>query len=64
MFVELGNLHELRTTSFIEIMGFACFDSVIYNRVEVLSISALLLACSKDWPCNLQMIVSLGNQRL
>ena len=29
------------------------------NRVLVLSIPVLLLACSKDWTCNLQMIVSL-----
>ena len=45
--------------SFIESMGVTCSDSVSYNRVEVLSIPALLLAWSQDWTCNLQMIVSL-----
>ena len=34
-------------------------DSVRHNRVQVLSIPVLLLACSQDWTCNLQMIVSL-----
>ena len=28
-------------------------------RVQVLNIPVLLLACSQDWTCNLQMIVSL-----
>ena len=36
----------------------ACSDSVSHNRVQALSISVLLLACSQDWTCNLQMIVS------
>ena len=54
VFVELGNLTELRTTSFIESTGVACSDSVSHNRVQV-----LLLACSQDWTCNLPMIVSL-----
>ena len=40
-------------------MGVACSDSVSHNRVQVLSIPVLLLACSQDWTCNLQMIVSL-----
>ena len=30
-----------------------------HNRVQVLRIPILLLACSQDWTCNLQMIVSL-----
>ena len=47
------------TMSFIEAMGVACSDSVSHNRVQVLSIPVLLLACSQDWTCNLQMIVSL-----
>ena len=59
VFVELGNLHKLRTTSFIETTGVAWSDSVSHNRVQVLSIPVLLLACSEDWTCNLQMIVSL-----
>ena len=39
--------------------GVASSDSVIHNRVQVLSIPVLLLTCSKDWTCNLQIIVSL-----
>ena len=50
---------ELRTTSFIESTGVACSDSVCHNRVQMLSIPVLLLACSQDWTCNLQMTVSL-----
>ena len=53
---------ELRTASFIETMGVACSDSVSHNQVQVLSIPVLLLACSEDWTCNLQMIVSLEAQ--
>ena len=48
-----GTFTELRTTSFIETTRVACSDSVCHNRVHVLSIPVLLLAC------NLQMIVSL-----
>ena len=44
--------------SFIEFTGVACSDSVSHNRVQVLSIPVLLLTCSQDWTCNLQMIVS------
>ena len=51
--------HKLRTTSFIETTGVACSDSVSHKWVQVLSIPVLLLACSGDWTCNLQMIVSL-----
>ena len=57
VFVELGNLHG--TMSFIESTGVACSDSISHNRVQVLSISVLLLAYSQDWTCNLQMVVSL-----
>ena len=39
--------------------GVACSDSASHNRIQVLSIPVLLLACSQDWNCNLQMIVSL-----
>ena len=53
---------ELRTTSFIETTAVACSDSVSHNRVQVLSIPVLLLACSEDWTCNPQMIVSLEAQ--
>ena len=50
---------ELRTTAIIESKGIARSDSVNHNRVQVLSIPVLLLACSQNWTCNLQMIVSL-----
>ena len=56
---NLGTFTELRTTSFIESTGVACSDSVSHKRVQVLSIPVLLLACSENWTCNLQMIVSL-----
>ena len=49
----------LRTTSYIKSMGVTCSDSVSHNWVQVLSIPVLLLVCSHDWTCNLQMIVSL-----
>ena len=45
--------------NFIESTGVACSDSVSHNRVQVLSISVLFLACSQDWTCNLEVIVSL-----
>ena len=45
--------------SFIETTGVACSHSVSHNRVQVLSIPVLSLACSEDWTCNLQMIVTL-----
>ena len=41
--------------SFIESTGVAYSDSVSHNRVQVLSIPVLLLACSQDWTCNLQI---------
>ena len=43
---------ELQTTSFIKSMGNACSDSVYHNRVQVLDILVLLLACSQNWTCN------------
>ena len=55
VFVEVSNLHG----SFIESTGVACCYSVSHNRVKVLSILVSLLACSQNWTCNLQMIVSL-----
>ena len=39
---------ELRTTSFIESTEVAYSDSVSHNRVQVLSIHVLLLACNQD----------------
>ena len=53
-----GTYTELWTTSFIESTGVACSDSVSHNRLQVLSIPVLLLICSQDWTCKLQMIVS------
>ena len=44
-----GTYTELRTTSFIETTGVTCSDSVSLNRVQVLSIPVVLLACSEDW---------------
>ena len=58
-----GTFTELRTTSFIESTGVTCSHSVSHNRVQVLSIPVLLLACSQDWTCNLQIIVSLEAKR-
>ena len=58
-FSNSGTYTELRTTSFIESTGVTCSNPINHNRVQVLSIPALLLACSQDWTCNLQMIVSL-----
>ena len=52
-----GTFTELRTTSFIESTGVACSDSVRHNRVQVLSILVLLLACRQDWTGYLQNIV-------
>ena len=43
-------------------MEVACSDSISHNQVQVLNIPVLLLACSQDWTCNLQMIVSLEAQ--
>ena len=57
VFVEHGNLHG--TLNYVLYWIHACSDSVSLNRVQVLSIPALLLTYSKDWTCNLQMIVSL-----
>ena len=51
---------DIPTTSFIESTGVTYSDSVSHNRVQVLGgIPVLLLACSQDWTCNLQMIVSV-----
>ena len=51
-----------RTIVFIFIVissGVASSDSVSHNWVQVLIITVLLLACSQDWTCKLQMVVSL-----
>ena len=58
VFVELGNLHRTLNYVLYWIYGVTCSDSVSYNLVQVLSIPVLLLTCSQDWTCNLQMIVS------
>ena len=54
-----GIYMERRTTFFIESTGVVCYDSVCHIREQALNILILLLACSQDWTCNLQMIVSL-----
>ena len=54
-----GTCTVLRTTSFFLSTEVACSHSVNHNRVQVLRIPVLLLACSQDWTCKLQMIVSL-----
>ena len=59
-----GVYKELWTKSFIESTGVACSDSVRHNRVQVLKIPVLLLACSQDRTRNLQMIVSLEAETL
>ena len=59
VFVELGNLHGTSNYVLYWIHGVAYSDSVSHNRVQVLSIPVLLLACSEDWTYSLQMIVSL-----
>ena len=59
-----GTFTELRTTSFIKSTGVSWSDSVSHNRVQALSIPALLLACSQDWTGNLHMIVSLKASRV
>ena len=67
VFVELRILHETSNYVLFESTGVACSYSVCHNRVQVLSISVLLLARSQDW--NLQppddcLLRSLENQRL
>ena len=57
-FSNSGTFTELRISSLIKSMGVACSDSVSHYQVQVLNIPILLLACSQDWTCNLQMIVS------
>ena len=57
-FSNSGTFMELWTASFIECTKVVCSDSVSHNRVQVLSIPVLLLACSQDWTSNLQMIDS------
>ena len=59
VFVDLGNLHGTSNYVLFEATGVGYSDSVSYNRVQVLSIPVLLLACSQDWTFNLQMTVSL-----
>ena len=45
--------------SFIESTEVTCSDSISYNREQLLSFPVELVACSQNWTCNLQMIVSL-----
>ena len=57
--VELGKLHGTLNYVFIESTEVACSDSVSHNRVQVLSIPVLLLACCRDWTSDYQRIVSI-----
>ena len=59
VFVELGNLHGTSNYVLYWIHNVAGSDSVSHNRVQVLSMPVLLLACSQDSTCNLQMIFYL-----
>ena len=59
LFVELGNLDGTSNYVLYWIPVAACLDSISHNRIQVLRIPVLLLACSQDWTCTLQMIVSL-----
>ena len=59
VFVELGNLHRTSNYDLYLIHRDAGSDSVNHNRVQVLRIPVLLLACSQDLTYNLRMIVSL-----
>ena len=56
--VELSCDHRTSNHVLYLIHGAACCDSVNHNRIQVLNIPVLLLACSRDWTCNLLMIVS------
>ena len=61
--VKLGSLHRTLNSVLYLIYGgclLACsvFFSVNHNWVQALSIPLLLLACSQDWTCNLQLIVT------
>ena len=55
--VKLGCLHGISNYILYLIYGVTCSDSVNHNRVQVLCILVLLLACSQDWACSLQMIL-------
>ena len=59
VFVELWSLHGTSRHVLYLITRVACSDSVNISRVYVLSIPVVLLTCSKDLTCNLQMIFSL-----
>ena len=59
VFVELGDFHGTSNYVLYWIDEGLPVLSVSHNRVHVLSIPVLLLACSQDWICNLQIIVSL-----
>ena len=51
VFVELGNLHGTSNYVLYRITGVAFSYSVSHNRVQVINIPVLLLACSSDWTC-------------
>ena len=43
----------------LRVFGLLFSSLLLFARVKVLSIPVLLLACSQEWTCNFQMIVSL-----
>ena len=47
--------------SFIESTGVTFSDAISHNRVQVLSIPVLLLACSQDWTCNHYTVCPAGH---
>ena len=53
VFIEIGNLHETSNYVLHWIYEVVCSDSVSYNRVQVIIIPVLLLACTQDWNYNL-----------
>ena len=57
-----GTFTELRTTSFIETTGGRLFWFRLPWPGTSVKYSSILLACSEDWTCNLQMIVFLVTQ--
>ena len=56
--VKLASLHGTSNHVLYLIDGVTWSDSVNHNRVQEISIPVLLLYCSRDWTCNLQIYVS------
>ena len=56
--IEVGCLQRASNHVLYLMNGVAFFDSINYNRAQVLNIPVLLLDCRQDWTSNLPMIVS------